>query len=304
MAAESSSSPHRHENGGVPKTPARRLALVLILTAGYFATEVVAALLTGSLALLADAGHMLTDVGALALALLAISFRQKPSTPRRTYGFYRMEILAALTNGIVLASLAVFIMFEAYGRILDPPEVQALPVAVVAAIGLGVNLAGLKIIGHSHHGNLNVEGARLEVFSDALGSAGVAVAGITIALTGLQIVDPIVSIGLALFILPRIWSLANRSIHILMEGVPPDIPYEQVRDAMLAVKGVTGLFDLHIWTITSGMDALSAHVVVLNPGMAQEILREMTAMLEKRFGITHATIQIETYHPPAGSPHR
>lgn len=312
-----------------------KLKVVLVLTSTYLVAEVIGALATGSLALLADAGHMLTDVGGLALALFAISFARKPGTPRRTYGFYRMEILASLANSVVLVLLSVYIFYEAYRRFLEPPEIQSFSMTIVAAIGLAVNLVGMKLLGyrgHSHsrddtktgdhkeqHINasgipdekkqeahsevesLNIEGARLEVLSDMLGSIGVIAAGVIIMLTNFYLIDPIVSIGLGLFILPRTWSLINKSIHILMEGVPANISYEEVRNAILSVRGVTGLFDLHIWTITSGMDALSAHVVVIDPGRAQEILQEINSVLEKRFGIAHSTIQIENYHPQLDS---
>ena len=288
-----SSKPSRHT---------RRLKIVLVLTAGYLAAEVIGAFLTGSLALLADAGHMLVDVGGLSLALFAINFASKPATPKRTYGFHRAEILASLTNSVVLLSLSAYVIFEAYNRFMEPPQIQSLTMTLVGAVGLAVNLAGVKLLGHDtrehlHSESLNIEGARLEVLSDALGSIGVVAAGIIIMATGIYLVDPIVSIGLALFILPRTWRLMKKSIHILMEGVPSNISYEDVRDAILKVKGVCGLFDLHIWTITSGMDALSAHVVIIDAARSQAILQEITSLLEKRFSITHATIQIESYHP-------
>lgn len=290
-----------------------KLKIVLVLTAGYLAAEVIGAVLTGSLALLADAGHMLTDAGGLALALFALSFARKPATPSRTFGFYRLEILASLTNSVVLVLLSIYIIYEAYTRIIDPPEVLSLPMTIVAAIGLVVNFTGMRLLGHSHshdHAdgdakeeekepteNLNIRGARLEVLSDALGSIGVIAAGLIMMFTGFYLADPIVSIGLALFILPRTWSLMNKSIHILMEGVPSNISYEEVRKAILGIKGVSGLFDLHIWSITSGMDALSAHVVVLDLDRSQAILQEINSLLEKQFRIIHATIQIESYHP-------
>lgn len=287
----------------------KKLRIVLFLTSGYLAAEVIGALFTGSLALLADAGHMLTDVGGLGLALLAISFARKPPTPQRTYGFYRMEILASLVNSVVLALLSIYIIYEAYLRFLNPPEISSLPMTVVAAVGLAVNFIGLRLLGnHSHHSddahghdheleNLNIQGARLEVLSDALGSIGVVAAGLVIYFTQFYLADPIVSVGLAVFIIPRTWSLLKKSIHILMEGVPSNISYEQVSKAILGVKGVTGLFELHIWTITSGMNALSAHVVVIDNSKSQEILREISSLLEKRFKISHSTIQIESYHP-------
>lgn len=299
----------------------RRLKIVLFLTSGYLVVEVIGGLLSNSLSLIADAGHMLTDVGGLALALLAINFARRPATPQRTYGFYRMEILASLANSVVLVLLSVYIIYEAYRRLIEPPEVQSFSMTIIAAIGLLVNLVGVKMLaggGHSHgasaHGsendekkfrhkagagrpeNLNIEGARLELLSDMLGSIGVIAAGVVIMTTKFYLTDPIVSIGLAVFILPRTWRLLRKSIHVLMEGVPYNISYEEVMKAILGIKGVTGVFDIHIWSITSGMDALSAHVVVIDPSRSQAILQELNSLLEKQFGITHATIQIERYH--------
>jgi cobalt-zinc-cadmium efflux system protein len=306
----------------------RKIKIVLLLTSSYLAAEVVGGLLTGSLALIADAGHMLADVGALALSLFAISYARRPPTPKRTYGFYRMEILASLVNSVVLVLFSAYILYEAYQRIFEPPAIQSPLMIAVAAVGLAVNFGGMKILGgsghpHHHHAsdgqvhrsdeggrgdhkgegeeNLNIEAARLEVFSDALGSTGVIAAGLVMLATNFYLADPIVSIGLALFILPRTWSLIKKSIHILMEGVPSNISYEAVKKAILEVRGVTGIFELHIWSITSGMNALSAHVAVIDPGRSQIILREITAILEKRFGINRSTIQIESYHPEPGS---
>ena len=283
----------------------KKLKVALLLTAGYLAAEVIGGLLTNSLALLADAGHMLTDVGGLALALFAINYTRRPATTQRTYGFYRMEILASLVNSVVLVLLSIYIFYEAYQRIMNPSEVQSISMTIVAAIGLVVNLAGMKLLGgHSHSGNdhdheeenLNMEGARLELFSDMLGSIGVIAAGVVIMITKFYIADPIVSIGLAIFILPRTWRLLKKSIHILMEGAPVNISYDDVKKAILQIKGVTGVFQLHIWTITSGFDALSAHVVVMDIRRSEIILKEITAMLESRFKISHMTIQIELYH--------
>ncbi len=308
----------------------KKLKIVLVLTSSYLVAEVAGGLLTNSLALLADAGHMLTDVGGLTLALFAISYARRPATPQRTYGFYRMEILASLANGVALILLSIYILYEAYTRIFAPPEVQSLSMTIVAAIGLGVNLTGMRLLGgekggghnyhrHHHHDssshpdehghddkeeekNLNIEGARLELLSDMLGSIGVIAAGAIIMATGLYLADPIVSIGLAVFILPRTWSLLKKSVHILMEGVPSNISYEEVKNAILQVRGVTGIFDMHIWTITSGINALSAHVVVIDTGRSNAILQEINSLLENRFRITHATIQIESYHSESGAP--
>lgn len=285
-----------------------KLRVVLILTASYFVAEIVGSLVTNSLALLADAGHMLTDVGGLALALLAIHYTRRKATPQRTYGFYRVEILVSLANSVALVLLSIYIFYEGYRHIFQPPEISSIPMTIIGGFGLIINLAGIKILGghshsehhesHEHHEeeNLNIKGARLEVLSDMIGAVGVIITGIIIFTTKFYLADAIFSIGLALFILPRTWSLMKKSINILMEGVPSNIDYEEVKNAILQVKGVTGIFDLHIWTITSGMDALSAHVVILDQAKSQIILKEIESILENKFKIIRSTIQLETYH--------
>ena len=306
----------------IMKQRIRKLRIVFYIVAGFLAVEVVFGITTGSLALLADAGHMVADVGGLALALFAISYSRKPPTPQRTFGFYRLEILAALANGIVLILISLYILYEAYWRIIEPRQIDLPPMLVVACIGLVVNVVGIFLLrGHSHNiplnpvgrvehlsdgdhkhsknekeNDLNMQGAYLEVLSDTLGSVGIIIAGIIIYLTGFYLADPIVSIVLALFIFPRTWRLLNKSLHILMEGVPANISHEEVKNSILQIKGVTGIFELHIWTITSGLNALSAHVVVIDPSRSLEVLQEINSLLEKKFRITHATIQIEGYH--------
>lgn len=273
-----------------------KLKIVLLLISSYIVVEVISGLLTGSLALIADAGHMLTDAGGLTLALFAINFSSKPATPQRTYGFYRIEILAALANSAVLILVSVYIIYDAYERIIEPPQIKGTALIIVGSIGLVVNLVGMSILKRHANDNLNIEGAYLEVLKDTLGSVGVIVVGVITSISEFYLVDPIISIGLAFYMLPRIWSLMKKSINILMEGVPINISYEEVKKAILQIKGVTGVFDIHIWTITSGMDAITAHVVVSDPSKSQIILKEISSMLEKRFKITHTTIQIETYH--------
>jgi cobalt-zinc-cadmium efflux system protein len=284
------------------------LKLVLVLTSSYFVVQLCGGLFSGSLALIADAGHMLTDVAGLILSLLAISFTRRPATPQRTYGFYRMEILATLANCVILISISVYIVYEAYLRIFQPNLVQGPLMILVAGIGLVVNLISMKLLSRSHiyHAdghveNLNIQSAFLEVYSDALSSAGVILVALTIILTGFYLADPIASIAISVFIFPRTWSLMKRSVHILMEGVPPNISHDEVKKAIMQVKGVTGVFELHIWTITSGIDALSAHVVVIDPARSQAILRETNSIIENKFGISHITIQIETYHPESST---
>jgi cobalt-zinc-cadmium efflux system protein len=273
-----------------------KLKLVLLLISSYTIVEFISGLLTGSLALIADAGHMLADAGGLTLALFAINFSSKPATPQRTYGFYRIEILAALANSAVLILVSIYIIYDAYERIIEPPQIKGTAVIIVGTIGLVVNLVGMYILKGHVSESLNIEGAYLEVLKDTLGSVGVVMVGVITSISEFYLIDPIISVGLAFYILPRTWSLMKKSINILMEGVPINISYDEVKKAILQIKGVTGIFDIHIWTITSGMDAITAHVVVSDPSKSQIILKEISSMLEKRFKITHTTIQIETYH--------
>jgi cobalt-zinc-cadmium efflux system protein len=273
-----------------------KLKLVLLLISSYIIVEFISGLLTGSLALIADAGHMLADAGGLTLALFAINFSSKPATPQRTYGFYRIEILAALANSAVLILVSIYIIYDAYERIIEPPQIKGTALIIVGTIGLVVNLVGMYILKGHVSESLNIEGAYLEVLKDTLGSVGVVVVGVITSISEFYLIDPIISVGLAFYILPRTWSLMKKSINILMEGVPINISYDEVKKTILQIKGVTGIFDIHIWTITSGMDAITAHVVVSDPSKSQIILKEISSMLEKRFKITHTTIQIETYH--------
>ena len=295
-----------------------KLKIVLSLSSSYFAAAVITVIFTGSLALLSEAGHILADIGGVALALFAVNYTRKPATPQRTYGFYRMEILASLVNSVVLVLLSVYILYEGFRRILEPPEIQSSPVIIVAVIGLIVNFIGIRLLsGTGEHyradndgasegrkeqneQSLNVKAIYLETLSDTIGAAGVITAGVIMLTTKFYAADTLISIGLALFMLPRTWSIIKKAIHILMEGSPSNILHEEVKKAILQIKGVTGVFELHIWTITSGMDALSAHVVIIDPSRSQTILQEINSTLEKKFKITHATIQIETYHSESG----
>ena len=290
------------------------LIIVLLLTFGYFVFQFMIGLSIGSLALLSDAGHMLIDACGLVMALLAISFSQKPATPKRTYGFYRAEILTSFLNSLFLVLLSFYIFYEAYQRITLPSEISGYPIIFVASIGLGVNLMAIVLIRphteinessikyHPEEGkvrketNLNMHGAYLEIFADTIGSVGVILAGLIIVLTKFYLIDALISIGIAIFIIPRTWSLLRKSLHILIEGTPSHLSHEDVMNAILSVKSVTGVFDLHIWTITSGIHFLSAHVVIIDNNRSREILQEINSILEKNFKINHATIQIESYH--------
>ena len=297
----------------------KSIKLVLVLTSSYFVIQIIAGVKIGSLAVISDAGHMLIDVAGLVMALLAISFTQKPATPTRTYGFYRGEILASLLNSIFLILLSVFILIEGFQRIIHPAPVSGLPMIIVASIGLAINLVGVRVLGRTRvnrkrlqqdyerdyynkvkeqvaEENLNVHGAYLEVFADSIGSAGVIVAGIIIYISGFYLADPLISIGIVALIIPRTWLLLKKAIHILIEGTPIHLCHEEIKNSILKVRGVTGVFDLHIWTISSGIHALSAHVVIIDNKKSSDILQEINSILEKGYDITHATIQVESYH--------
>ena len=274
----------------------RLLWITFGLTLTYFCVEVAGGVLTNSLALLADAAHMLTDVGGLGLALFAAWMSTKPLTPAKTYGYYRVEILAALTNAVVLFLLSFYILYEAYGRFREPPEVSSLPMLAVAAVGLVVNLIGIWLLRGTAKESLNMQGAFLEVVSDLLSSVGVLLAGGIMWATGWFYADPIFSVVIGLFILPRTWKLMTQAVNVLLEATPAHISLADVERAMLGVDGVASVHDLHVWTITSGIDALSAHVVVadaVQPPVAATVTDRLAAVLEDRFKLAHSTIQVE-----------
>jgi cobalt-zinc-cadmium efflux system protein len=270
----------------------RKLVGALVLTTTFMAVEVIGGLWTGSLALLADAAHMLTDAGGLALALIAIRFAERPATPQRSYGYVRMEVLSALTNAVVLLLLTIYILYEAYQRFLNPPEILGRPMLVVAVVGLAVNLASMRLLSAGSSESLNVKGAYFEVLSDMLGSLGVIVAAAIVMLTGWTLVDPIIGAGIGLFIVPRTWILLKQAIHILMEGTPPEVDVALLVRKLLEIPGVAAVHDLHVWTITSGLDAMSCHLVVADMGQARKILLSAQEAM-KTFGLTHVTIQVE-----------
>jgi cobalt-zinc-cadmium efflux system protein len=270
-----------------------RLTWVLASTAGFMVIEVIGGLWTGSLALLADAGHMLTDVGGLSMSLLAVWFAQKPPTSMNTYGYLRTEILAALTNGAALFLVAGYVLYEAFHRVWAPPEIQGGAMLIIAVLGLVVNLVGMGLLHRGSGENLNIRGAYMEVLSDALGSVGVIVAALIIQTTGVFLADPIISAAIGLFILLRTWTLMRQALHVLMEGVPPHLDIREIETAMTTVLGVRAVHDLHVWTLTSGKDAMSGHVIVDNLTIGNRILRDLHKLLHERFGIEHTTIQLE-----------
>ena len=271
----------------------RSLGVVLGLTTTYLVAEVVGGLLTGSLALLADAGHMLTDVAGLALALIAIRFAESPATPERTYGYYRVEILAALTNAIILIGISFYILYEAYERFRNPPEVQSGAMLAVAAVGLAVNIVGIYLLRSASEESLNMKGAYFEVLSDMLTSIGVIVAAIIMLTTRWYYADPLISAGIGLFILPRTWMLLRDVVGVLLEGTPSDVNLTALREAITNVSGVADVHDLHVWSLTSGVNAMSAHVVMADGATSDTLLSRVRQRMTSNFPIAHVTIQTE-----------
>ena len=284
-----------HEGHGHSATQAGagRLRLVLLLTASYMIVEVVGGLLTGSLALIADAAHMLADATGVGISLMAAWFASRPATVQRTYGYYRLEILAALINGFLLFGVAGYILYEAYRRLAEPPEILVLPMLGVATVGLLVNLGSAYLLFEGQKSSLNIRGAFLEVVSDLVGSIAVILAALVILATGFKLVDPIASVFIGLFIIPRTVHLISEALHVLLEGAPRRLDMTHVRDHILSAEGVGSVHDLHVWSLTSGMDAVSAHVVIREDASAQAVLEELCECLEAHFDIEHSTFQIE-----------
>ena len=284
---------HHHGGRGANR---KRLLITLVLAAAYMVAEVIGGLITNSLALVADAGHMLSDVAALGLSLFAIRIAERPATPQRSYGYYRTEILAALANAATLIAVAIYVLIEAYGRLRRPPEVQGALMMAIAFGGLAINLIGLWILNAGRRDSLNVRGAWLHVATDALGSVGAIVGGLLIWLFGWYWADPVASVLICLLVAYSSWGLLKESVGVLMEGAPAGMDVDEVRAAMLSVDGVTTVHDLHVWSITSGMVALSVHVGLREDSSHGAVLAELRSRLHDRFGIDHTTIQCE----PAG----
>jgi cobalt-zinc-cadmium efflux system protein len=290
-----------HGHSHAPVTAAggqrRRLALVLGLTVAVLVAEVVGAVVSGSLALLADAGHMTTDAAGIALALGAVTLAQRPARGRRTFGWQRVEILAAVANGLLLVAVAVFVLVEAIRRIGDPPEVESGPMLVIAGVGLVVNLVSLAVLHRGRAQSLNVRGAYLEVLADALGSVAVIVAGLVILTTGWTPADTVASIVIGCLVLPRALHLLRDALDVLLEAAPRGVDMGQVREHILEVDGVLDVHDLHAWTITSGLPVLSAHVVVTEDALAAghggRVLDALCECLGEHFDVEHCTFQIE-----------
>lgn len=288
---------HLHEHGHGPgawrETDRRALLIAAGLTAGFMLAEVAGGLLTGSLALLADAGHMLSDSFSLFLALGAVALAARPVTAKRTFGFKRAEILAALVNGVLLVAVSVWIVIEAVGRFKDPPEILGGWMLALAAIGLGVNLLAAWILTRAAGESLNVKAALRHVMADIAGSVGVILAAVIILTTGWELADPIVSIVISVLIALSAWSILRDAVDVLLEAAPPGMDTERIGYSMAAVKGVTQVHDLHVWEITSGMPMLSAHVLVGPDDDCHGIRRQLEQLLEGEFEIDHTTLQVE-----------
>jgi cobalt-zinc-cadmium efflux system protein len=293
---------HRHGGRGRFDANAdvrRRLTITFILVTAYMIAEAIGGVLSNSLALLADAGHMFADAAALALALFAIWFARRPATTRHTYGYYRAEILAALLNAGSLIAIAVFIFIEAYGRFRNPPVVDAQTMIWIAVGGLVVNVISLWTLQARRDESLNIRGAWLHVLSDALGSLQAIAAGVLLLVYDWRWADPVASVLIGLLVLYSSWDLMKESVTVLMESAPAGIDVDQVRQRLLGIDGVEDVRDLHVWTITSGLVALSAHVVAQRPDV--QVLHDLQHELEERFGIHHTTIQFDP--PDEAAPH-
>ena len=285
---------HEHDHAPNARDGNRRaLAVVLVLTASFTVVEIIGGLLTGSLALLADAGHMLSDNLSLGVALFAAWLAGRPATPERSFGYRRAEILAALANGVTLVAISIWVFIEAFARLREPTEVLGAPMLAIAALGLLVNAAGATILYRTGGENLNVEGALRHVLADALGSVGAMVAAAIIILTGWRYADPLVSVAIGLLILGSSWTLLRDSTNILLEATPRGLNAGEVGLKMAAAEGIVEVHDLHIWTITSGFPALSAHVLVGKHEDCHARRRQLEELLISEYGISHTTLQVD-----------
>ena len=288
-------NPHHHHHATAAEVAGnrRRLAVALGLTATYMVAEVIGGIAANSLALLADAGHMFSDAAALGLSLVAVVLAQRPATSQRTYGFHRAEILAALTNGAALLILSVLIAREAWERLSAPPEVQGGLMLAVAFGGFVINLANLRILSGGRESNLNIRGAWLHVMADTLGSVGAISAGAAIYFFGWRWADPVASFIIASLVLYSAWGLVRETLDVLMEGVPRGISVEEVTEALEGLPGVRDAHDLHVWSLTSGRNIATIHLVVGEDADHQGIIDAANRTLATRFAIQHATIQVE-----------
>lgn len=282
-------SPHEHRF----LHSRRRLLLTFITQLIFFVVELVGGLLTNSLALIADAGHMLSDVGALGLSLVALLYTQKPHTAKKTYGYHRLEILAALINGLVLWGMAGYILFDAYGRFYDAPEIPSVPLMIIATLGLLVNLLGVVILYPTKDRSINLKSAFLHLLADSLGSVAAIAAGLAIYFQGWYWFDPLAGSIIALLIIVGSWRLVVEAADILMESTPRHIDLDEVSRSLERHPGVEEIHDLHIWSISSGLFSLSVHVVLSDSRDRDCLIGELEDLLAENFGLDHVTIQLE-----------
>lgn len=287
---------HHHHFDSQREGNKKGLLIAFFVTTGIMLAEFFGGLITNSLALLSDAGHMLSDASSLLLSVLALIIASRPPSSTKTFGFYRFEVLAALFNGVTLFVIAGIIIFEAYGRFFDPPTVSSGAMILIALIGLVANLISAWSLMRNGDvkSNVNVRSAYLHVLGDALGSVGAIVAGILMLLFGWYIADPIISVVVALLILRGAWGVIMHSIHILMEGTPSSVKQQEVMQTLESIDGVVNVHDLHIWTITSGLHSLTCHLLIKDDHNGQKVLQEAIQLVHDRFHIDHATIQVET----------
>jgi len=285
---------HPHHHGPQTTGTPRAMVLAFLLTSTIMVVELVGGVWANSLALIADAGHMVSDAAALGLGLFAMWIASRPHTGRRTFGFHRAEILAALANGTLLIAIAFSIAYHAFGRLREAPAIASGPVLVIAAVGLIVNLVALRILDTHRHGSLNVRGAFLHVVGDALGSVGVLVSGAVIHWTGWTRIDAIVGVFIAALIVVSGYRLVRETVSVLLESSPSGIDTDAVRRDLTEIEGVRDVHDLHVWMVTSGFVSLSAHAEVTSSDIADDVLRRATTLLRERYGIRHVTIQPET----------
>lgn len=283
-----------HSHGQVRAGHERKLWMALGLTGSFMIAEVIGAFITGSLALLSDAAHMMTDALALAISLVAIQVGKRAADRKRTFGYARFEILAAAFNAILLFVVAFYILFEAWQRLSAPAEIQSMGMLLIAVLGLIVNLLSMRLLASASAESLNVKGAYLEVWSDMLGSLGVIVAALVIMYTGWGWVDSLVAAAIGFWVLPRTWTLLKESMNVLLQGVPDGLDIDQVEQGIRAIDGVTEVHDLHLWALTSGKNVMSAHLVAdLGRRGEQQILADVTELMHERFDISHVTVQVE-----------
>lgn len=283
-----------HPHGSASGAHAPRLVIVFAITLTVFVAELLGSVLSNSLALLADAGHMLTDVAGIGFALLAIWFARRPPTRSRTFGYLRLEILAAVANALLLFGVAAFVLFEAWRRLMEPPAIESSLMLAVALVGLGANATSLFLLRDAQRASLNMRGAYLEVMGDLAGSAAVIVAALVITTTGWTMADAVASAVIGVLILPRTWSLLRDAVDVLLEATPKGIDMTQVRSHILEAPGVADVHDLHAWTITSGVNVVSAHVVLDPAADPPAVLDHLCECLSGEFDIEHSTFQLET----------